>query len=665
MTEKKMAFAMLLFVLLLFVQCKQQSLQNERLKKIMALEDNRILDQQILDKFLNDPDWKVRSRAALSLARFQYPETVDSLSLLLRDPVVAVRKMAVFAVGQIGLGLKADGDTISSICEDILLAALQDEKNPKVQRSILEALGKAGTRKSIPHLYKYLNHSDEKFRSSAALSFGLLAYWKITDAQIVPALRQLLEDPDNEVRWNAAYAMMRMKTPIVGSELERIVQDTDPLVKILALRSLIESNDTSEIFHIAALLNDEDWRVRVNCLRVNGISEDSAYVANVLLLLHDRSEHVQRSAIEALGKLNSKKAIPELSAILRSDHARLPGYAAVVLSEIQKEEAFKFIRPFATSKHVFIRRQAALALGKIPTNESYELLFQLWHDPDVGVRTQVVESIGTIGFNCNLQKTSDFIVKAIQENDPAIVTSAAQQAAGENIHEAVPGLIEAYRSFKSPVDVEPMVAIIDALGKLGSPLAIPLLETAMLDPLTTIAHAASEALFHVTGKSSSPKRSEIKEAKNRIDFDSIHQLKKAHAIIKTNKGDIIIQLFGDAAPLTVANFVKLSEEGFYNGIVFHRVVPDFVIQAGCPRSDGWGGPGYTIRCEINQKKYLRGTVGMALAGKDTGGSQFFITHSPQPHLDGRYTVFGQVIQGMNVVDEIQPFDTIKKVEIKK
>ncbi|MCI0496348.1 peptidylprolyl isomerase [candidate division KSB1 bacterium] len=145
----------------------------------------------------------------------------------------------------------------------------------------------------------------------------------------------------------------------------------------------------------------------------------------------------------------------------------------------------------------------------------------------------------------------------------------------------------------------------------------------------------------------------------------MNQQKKLQAVIKTNKGNLTIQLFAEEAPLTVANFVKLSEEGFYNGIIFHRVVPDFVIQAGCPRSDGWGGPGYMIRCEINPKRYDRGTVGMALAGKDTGGSQFFITHTPQPHLDGRYTVFGQVIQGLNVLDEIQPFDAIEKIEIKK
>ena len=136
-----------------------------------------------------------------------------------------------------------------------------------------------------------------------------------------------------------------------------------------------------------------------------------------------------------------------------------------------------------------------------------------------------------------------------------------------------------------------------------------------------------------------------------------------HAFIETDKGTIEIELAVLDAPLTVDNFVTLARKGYFNGLVIHRVVPDFVVQDGDPRGDGEGGPGYTIRDEINQRPYLRGTVGMALAGKDTGGSQFFITHSPQPHLDARYTVFGHVVSGMEVVDRIAPWDIVRSVRI--
>jgi cyclophilin family peptidyl-prolyl cis-trans isomerase len=140
--------------------------------------------------------------------------------------------------------------------------------------------------------------------------------------------------------------------------------------------------------------------------------------------------------------------------------------------------------------------------------------------------------------------------------------------------------------------------------------------------------------------------------------------KKVQAVVTTTRGSFTMALFPDEAPLTVDNFVQLSRRGYYRGIVFHRVVPNFVIQDGDPRGDGNGGPGYAIRCEINEVTYDRGTVGMALSGKDTGGSQWFVTHAPQPHLDGGYTVFGQVISGMNVVDAIIRGDVIKSILIR-
>jgi peptidyl-prolyl cis-trans isomerase B (cyclophilin B) len=135
------------------------------------------------------------------------------------------------------------------------------------------------------------------------------------------------------------------------------------------------------------------------------------------------------------------------------------------------------------------------------------------------------------------------------------------------------------------------------------------------------------------------------------------------AIIETDKGNIVLELFENDAPNTVANFVKLINKGYYNGLKFHRVIPNFMVQSGCPVGNGTGGPGYAIKCEINPKKHLTGTLSMAHAGKDTGGSQFFITHSPQPHLDGVHTVFGQVIEGMDVVNAIRQGDVMKQVKV--
>lgn len=139
------------------------------------------------------------------------------------------------------------------------------------------------------------------------------------------------------------------------------------------------------------------------------------------------------------------------------------------------------------------------------------------------------------------------------------------------------------------------------------------------------------------------------------------------AIIKTNKGEMRVQFYNEDAPGTVENFIKLSEKGYYDGLTWHRVIPDFVIQGGCPKGDGSGGPGYTIDCELDGENQYhdRGVLSMAHAGRNTGGSQFFICHSRNntSHLDRNHTVFGKVSEGLDVIDEIKPGDTIEKIEI--
>ena len=139
------------------------------------------------------------------------------------------------------------------------------------------------------------------------------------------------------------------------------------------------------------------------------------------------------------------------------------------------------------------------------------------------------------------------------------------------------------------------------------------------------------------------------------------------AIIETDSGNIVLELFEKEAPKTVANFEKLIKQGFYNGLTFHRVISDFMIQGGCPKGNGTGGPGYTIKCETkgNPQKHGTGALSMAHAGKNTGGSQFFITHSPQPHLNGIHTVFGKVIDGMEVVHKVRQGDVMNRLRIEE
>jgi cyclophilin family peptidyl-prolyl cis-trans isomerase len=132
--------------------------------------------------------------------------------------------------------------------------------------------------------------------------------------------------------------------------------------------------------------------------------------------------------------------------------------------------------------------------------------------------------------------------------------------------------------------------------------------------------------------------------------------KQYSATLHTNKGDVVVELFAKDAPKTVNNFVFLAREGFYNGVTFHRVIPGFMAQGGDPTGSGSGGPGYRFEDERNNRQHLEGTLSMANAGPNTNGSQFFICYAPQPHLNGRHTVFGQVTQGMDVVRQLRERD---------
>ncbi len=142
------------------------------------------------------------------------------------------------------------------------------------------------------------------------------------------------------------------------------------------------------------------------------------------------------------------------------------------------------------------------------------------------------------------------------------------------------------------------------------------------------------------------------------------QVGPKEVLIETEKGSIVIELFSADAPNTVLNFILLAQQGFYDGLTFHRVIPGFMAQGGCPNGDGTGGPGYTIPCEINHNKHVRGAVSMAHAGTNTGGSQFFICFDDSLHLDGVHTVFGQVVSGMDVVDQIEQGDRMLKVTVR-
>ena len=262
--------------------------------------------------------------------------------------------------------------------------------------------------------------------------------------------------------------------------------------------------------------------------------------------------------------------------------------------------------------------------------------------------------------------TVELVLTAIGEGDALVVSVAAQAATRLKVEEAVGGLLLAYRRFMVAKEYEVVQEIFNAFGALKAKAAVDVLEEHTFHPNRGIATSAGKALKAIQ-RHEARRASRLPEAGSAMTSDPSIGLADPSpyttATLHTSKGPVVIELFTTDARNTVKNFVRLAKKGFYDTLRFHRVVPDFVAQGGDPRGDGVGGPGYAIRCEINQRPYRTGTVGMALAGKDTGGSQFFITHSPQPHLDGRYTVFGRVTKGQDVVDALTVGDQVLRIEL--
>jgi cyclophilin family peptidyl-prolyl cis-trans isomerase len=259
------------------------------------------------------------------------------------------------------------------------------------------------------------------------------------------------------------------------------------------------------------------------------------------------------------------------------------------------------------------------------------------------------------------------LLEWLKHDDP-IVRAAAAEGIGELKPAAgEAALVDAWRFAARDQTYVVRVAVLAALAKYGRTAAEPVLREALADKdfaVRTRAAAQLAALLPGTDVAAAIRPAPTRHPR---EFYASPQLVaptvSPHLFLDTERGTIEIELAVLDAPLTCESFRALAGKGFFNGLLIHRVVPNFVVQDGDPRGDGEGGPGYTTRDEFSERPYVRGTVGVALDGPETGGSQFFITHSPQPHLDARYTVIGRVVAGMDVVDRLQPWDAIKEARV--
>jgi cyclophilin family peptidyl-prolyl cis-trans isomerase/HEAT repeat protein len=641
----------------------------EKMARILRLEDERSLGDGELDRYLADGDRGVRRRAALAAGRIGDSTLAPSLVTRLNDGEAEVRQMSAFALGLIG----------DPIAADRLAFALADP-DPAVRARSAEALGRIGGPKASAELVKFVRaalpaeapvltvRGDDPGSNRdpwLALRLALFALVRAKDAAAAESV--LLDGGKPRFDWWAAtWAAMRLESPGLRPVLVAAARSNDPLSRALAARGLGALKDPSAFEVLSPLVKDPDQAVVVQAVRALGAIGDPRGVAVVAPLLRSPGPMLRTEALQALAALPPDAALrAQVVAFVGDRDEGVRGAALRALAKLDREEFALVLSGLDPDPALSVRMAKAAALGDAGDEISQGILLGMLKDEDPRVLPSVLDALRKARQN----DAVDTLRRHLDHPDPAVRASAVEGLGALAPPGLVGVLVDAWKRSTTDVDLDARLAVVDALAaQKDAESGRALHQIAGEDPARVVrarAAAAREArglpaVWPGAGPASRPVH-DYRAAM--APYEGGEGLYSPRAILHTRRGRIEIHLDIVEAPLTSASFIELARRGFYDGLAFHRVIPGFVAQGGDPKGDGSGGPGYTLRCEIGQRPYGRGAVGMAHSGKDTGGSQFFITLSPQPHLDGGYTLFGWVAEGMDVADQLRPGDVIDRVEI--
>ena len=668
-----------------------------------ALAAGRIGKEDALPKLTEllekDPNIDVRIMAAFAIGEVESIKGADALLAAIRNTKNPT----------------ADADLMARLLEaagKIAAANAKDEKAKELGTAIVEALNTE------------LNKKTDSSVDVARL--GLTAVLRARPAGAEETVRKFLAYTDPNIVADALNTLARLRAKNANRDARDLLQtNVNAVVRANAARVLGGSEDKEAVdVLIKAATTDKDSRVRVSAIRTlaaikdtraadplieRGFSLIDSYNSSKFRQPSEKNEFLEIAA--ALGRLKQatgdektfsllaqfgrkdKYSSPETEiALARIDPNRFVEYskqkrielkhtwralagssqAFATFAQLDDSEANKTLK----SQTVAQIREAMDRIAILPDNEQ----------PRLGI-PELMRAYAAF-------KPADAgeVLRGFLDSDDVFIRATAAELLGD-----LPSTPENFDTLNSEFDYafqndvkfdDAVLATIDALFKLDKRKSLSALAVAAGSPDQLVRRKALELLkddafkgvetLDAALKYSADKRmDEVKPFSGKgtkmgqllntdADYRRAVSRKNGHvkAIVTTQKGPFTIDLLPEDAPLTVDNFVKLARANYFNGLEVHRVVPNFVMQDGDPRGDGNGGPGWSVRCEINMVPYERGAVGMALSGKDTGGSQWFVTHSPQPHLDGGYTVFGKVNEtGMKVVDNIVRGDRIVSIRI--
>lgn len=621
---------------------------------LLELEDRRAFDEATLLAASRSPEASTRARAALALGRIADERGEPILRTLLADPEADVRAAAAFASGYLPESAAAD------------LRPLLADTEPRVAAAAARAIGFAARPDGEAALIGALPSA-----ASTDLREALLrSLWRYSNAASEAALLPYAADSEARVRAAALYALSRKPQPGSLRVLASALGDEGDTAAAAA-RGLGVLARPESVEPLAAAL-DKRTPVVINALLALGAILDKApgpglsqeRRARVLVLAGDANPNVAVAAIALLRHFaaTDREASRRLWSLALSGEGRRRHVALLSLTTALQGGAAAALESAAASPDPFLRATAAEAAGALPAAEARAWHERLSSDREVAVRVANLSSLKTAEA---VRANRAVVNSALTDADSGVRSAAVDAVALLEDAALLPLLAEAVE--KASADASPDVAssVIGACEKLAKERgAASLVESIYRGGKPLPARLARRALVASFGRSRADLPApEYVTGRTRADYAALAERARQpwQARVETAAGSFTMRLEGSVAPLTVMNFVTLAEKHYFDGVRIHRVVPNFVLQDGDPTGTGNGGPGYEIRDEINPLDYRRGAVGMALSGPDTGGSQWFVTHSPQPHLDGLYTVFGQVTEGQSALERIGQGERIVRV----
>jgi len=640
---------------------------------LLAAADARRFDLVALREGLSHANPAVRRQGALAAGRIGDPAAVDLLLPVLNDSVPGAQAAAAFA-----LGLLKDARAIPLLLEKVRAVSSMEQGAPQLEA--VTAIAKIGGDEGARALTDILAAgSPGGGAATPVVNAALLESWRLGPRAPVAELVRFTDAFDGATRWRALYSLARLRAAPGAAPLIRALSDRDAQTRTVAARglgkALVDSarlDPRDAVAGLRRLLDDPDAHIRINALRALASFRDSTLAGAVVPLVADRDIGVAVQAETTLGVVRGAVALAALRPRLTNSVFALKRQAIIAVAQADSGAGVAAAITVSKDADWRWRSVAAEAFGAARARDRLE--GQLT-DPDGRVVAQALQALQRIV----PADDSSLLARArvlLTHADPAVRSVAADLIARHPNVDDVDLLVAAYTRAAGDPFNDARLSAVSGLGAIAASSATGrqrvatkfvsvtprpddyLVRRLAADTLPDTRDAWGPVLPIATGRT----LADYRDVARRWLAPALAG-SNPHVFLETDRGTLDIELLPAEAPLTVAVAIDLVNRRYFDGTRWHRVVPNFVVQDGDPRGDGWGGPGFAIRDEINPVRYETGTVGMALSGPNTGGSQYFITHSAQPHLDGIYTIFGRVVgtNGAAVLNAIGQGDRIRSI----